>query len=385
MVRSRRQSRYFPLVRIAFVGTGYVADYYLTTLKGYPNLILTGVWDHRPEALNHFATAHHLRKYDSYEQLLADDVDIVVNLTNPQSHYDVSKTALLAGKHVYTEKPLGMTMAEVDDLVELAKRNNLQLSGAPCSLLGETAQTLWREIRKGRMGRVRAVYANLDDGDMWQMPYAGWLSTTGIPWPWKNEFETGVTLEHAGYYLSWLPAFFGPATHVTAMSSTLVEDKRTSEPLDNNAADFSLAVITFESGVIARVTCSMMPEHDHSLQIFGDNGTLSTQDAWDYGSPIRFKKLVNIRRRRQVLPAVPVKHVKKPEKYDYPGAQQMDFARGINEMVSSIKDKRANRLSADYSRHVNELVLAMHHAGAKGVSMPVTSRFDPIEPMDWAK
>ncbi len=372
-------------MRIAFVGTGFVADYYFTTLKRYPNLTLTGVWDNNPAALEFFANAYGLRRYSSYEELLGDSVEVVVNLTNPQSHFEISRLALLAGKHVYSEKPLGMNMEEVHALVDLAEEKGLQLSGAPCSLLGESAQTLWREIRRQRVGRIRAVYANLDDGDLWQMRYEGWVSTIGIQWPWKNEFETGLTLEHAGYYVSWLPAFFGPAVNVTAMSTTLVEDKRTPQPLVANAADFSVAVIQFESGVVARVTCSMLPDHDRTLRVFGDNGVLATEDCWDYSSPVSVVRRFNIRRRRFSSPKLPVKLAGEKVKYDYPGAQQMDFSRGINELVSSIKEGRPNRLSARYSLHVNELVLAMHHAGPAGLTTPITSRFDPIAPMPWAK
>jgi predicted dehydrogenase len=372
-------------MRIALVGTGYVADYYLTTLKNYPHLQIVGVWDKRPEALKHFAQAHSLKTFSSEAELLNSDAQIVVNLTNPQNHYEVTKAALEAGKHVYSEKPLGMDMAEATELVALAKARGLSLSGAPCSLLGESAQTLWRELRKGRIGNVYCAYAEMDDGLVPRMAYKGWLSSTGIAWPWKNEFETGCTLEHAGYYLTWFPAFFGPATHVTAMSSTLVDDKFTSEPLTPNGADFSVATVTFESGVVVRLTCSIVAEHDHQLRIFGENGTLSIEDSWFYGSPVKLEKNFNIRRKSVTTPKLPVKMAGKPMKHEYRGSQQMDFARGIAEMAEAITQGRRCRLDADYSLHVNELVLAIHHAGPEGSTTKITSRFEPIEPMDWAR
>jgi predicted dehydrogenase len=372
-------------MRIALVGTGYVADYYFTTLKSYPHLRIVGIWDTNPEALRHFATAHGLHRFASEADMLSSDAEIVVNLTNPQNHYEVTKAALLAGKHVYSEKPLGMNMTEATELVVLAKSKGLYLSGAPCSLLGESAQTLWRELRRGRIGGVYCAYAEMDDGLVPTMGYKAWLSETGIPWPWKNEFETGCTLEHAGYYLSWFPAFFGPATHVTAMSSTLVTDKFTSEPLAPNGADFSVAAVTFASGVVVRFTCSIVATHDHQLRIFGQNGILSIEDSWFYGSPVRLEKNFNIRRRNVTSPKIPIKLAGTPTKYEYRGSQQMDFARGIAEMASAITEGRRCRIDADYSLHVNELVLAIHHSGPAGTSTPITSRFEPVEPMEWAR
>lgn len=371
-------------MRIAFVGTGYVADYYHRTLQSYPQLQLVGAWDNRPEALSHFCSAHSLRPFSSYAELLDSDVEIVVNLTNPESHAAVTTQALLAGKHVYSEKPLGVEMDEARAVAALAQEKGLYLSGAPCSLLGESAQTLWRELRRGRIGQVYCAYAEMDDGLVHTMPYKGWLSETGIPWPWKNEFETGCTLEHAGYYLAWFPAFFGPAVHVTAMSTTLIHDKQTEQPLAP-AADLSVAMVTFASGVVVRLTCSIVAEHDHQLRIFGEGGTLSIADSWFYGSPVKVQKTLNVRRRQVKTPHLPVKLAAKARKHKYRGSQQMDFARGIAELADAITERRRCRIDSDYMLHVNELVLAIHHAGSTGASLAITSTFEPVEPMDWAR
>jgi predicted dehydrogenase len=149
---------------------------------------------------------------------LADPrVEIVANLTNPRSHAEVTEAALRAGKHVYSEKPLAMRLDEATQLVELAAERQLLLSSAPCSLLGETAQTLWRAVRDRRVGTVRVVYAEMDEGLVHRMPFASWTSASGAPWPARDEFEIGTVIEHAGYVVSWLPAMFGPAETVTGL------------------------------------------------------------------------------------------------------------------------------------------------------------------------
>jgi predicted dehydrogenase len=126
---------------------------------------------------------------------------------------------------VYSEKPLAMDLDQAKELVGLAESNGLLIVSAPCNLLGETAQTMWKVLRDQSLGTVRVVYAELEDGMVPRMPYRKWKSVSGLPWPYKDEFEVGCTLEHAGYYLSWLAAWFGPATTVTSFASIRLPDK----------------------------------------------------------------------------------------------------------------------------------------------------------------
>jgi predicted dehydrogenase len=374
-------------MRIAIVGCGFVADYYLKTLPNYPELEVAGVTDRVKSRTEHCSTYHKVPAYDSVQALLADpSVELVLNLTNPRSHYEVSKAALEAGKHVYSEKPLAMAMPEAEELVKLAEQKGLLIASAPCSLLGETAQTVWKALREQKVGQVRLVYAEMDDGLVHRMPYQSWISESGIPWPYKDEFEVGCTLEHAGYYVTWLTAFFGPAETVTAFSACLVPDKQTELPLDSNAPDFSVACIKFASGVVARLTCGIVAPHDHELRIIGDEGILGIEDCWYYGSPVYIKRMVRIRRKTFMSPwkqNYPL--VRKPIKFGYKGSQQMDFARGVAELASAVKEQRPCRISPQFSLHNNELVLAIQNALETGAPYRLTTSFDPVEPMPWAK
>ena len=375
-------------MRIAIVGCGFVADYYLKTLPSHPQLELVGVMDRDQDRASRFAVYHSVPCYRSLEELLEDRrVDIVVNLTNPKSHFSVSKASLESDKHVYSEKPLAMQLSEAEELVNLAEQRGLYISSAPCSLLGETAQTVWKALQENVIGKVRLVYAEMDDGLVHRMPYQKWLSESGIPWPYKDEFEVGCTLEHAGYYVTWLTAFFGPAQIVTAFSSCLVPDKQTDVPLEVDAPDFSVACIKFASGVVARLTCGIVAPHDHSMKIFGDEAILSINDCWYYRSPVYIRRMFNIGRKTLVSPwkqKYPLVGKASP-RFRARGAQQMDYCRGVAELASAITEKRPCRLSARYSLHNNEVVLAIHNALETGSAYKISSSFDPIEPMPWAK
>lgn len=375
-------------MRIAIVGCGFVADYYKKTMSLHPELELVGVMDRNPERSANFSAYYSVPVYQSLEELLDDKkVETVINLTNPSSHYEVSKAALEAGKHVYSEKPLAMEFSEAKALVELAQQNNLHLSTAPCSLLNETAQTLWKALREEVVGKVRLVYGEMDDGLVHRFAYKKWISESGIPWPYKDEFEVGCTIEHAGYILTWLAAFFGPAETVTAFSSCLIPDKETDVPLDNNAPDFSVACIKYKCGVVARLTCSIVAPHDHEIKIFGDDGVLYTKECWKDRSPVYIRKRFTIRRKTLLSPipkTYPLMGKNNPH-IKSKGGQQLNFCRGIADLAAAIAQNRSPRLSAQYSLHICELVLAIHNALETGSAYQLSTTFDPIEPMDYAR
>ncbi|MEI6431510.1 MAG: Gfo/Idh/MocA family oxidoreductase [bacterium] len=375
-------------MRIAIIGTGFVADYYIKTLPLHPELELLGVFDRNEARKAQFAAHHKITgQYPSLEALLADDrLQLVLNLTDPRSHYEVSRLCLQAGKHVYSEKPIAMEIAQAKELIELAETKNLLIVSAPCSVLGEAAQTFWKALREGFIGKPRLVYAEMDEGMVFKMPFREWSSEAGAPWPYKDEFEIGTTLEHAGYVLTWLPAFFGPAASVFGFATNLFPDKVPGEELDMLSPDFGVAVIRFHSGVIARLTNSLIAPHNHSLKVYGDEGALTCDDTWFYGAPVYTRKSVKIRRKSVQLPwKVHYPAVKKAPKFDYRGVQQMDFARGPAELADSIRENRPCRLSPRYCLHVNELVLAVNNAGENGMAYQMTTTFDPPEPMPWAR
>lgn len=383
--------------RIAFVGCGFVADYYIKTLKNHPQLELVGVMDRDKERATKFGSYYSVPVYSTLEELLDDpNVDIVANLTNPSSHFSVSKACLEADKHLYSEKPLSSEFLEAKELVELAKKRGLYLSSAPCGLLGETAQTIWKALQNDEIGQVRLVYAEIDDGPIHLEQPQNWLSESGSPWPYKDEFEVGCTLEHAGYYVTWFPAFFGPAKTITAFSSCAIPNKtvREGEPLEVNTPDFSVACITFESGVVARLTCSIVAPFNHTMQVVGDKGVLSIDECWNYYAPVYIDKYSKLKFRAEKYPLIrkfpflktflglrPKEYppVRRPNLKLRNARHYQDFSRGIADMAQAITENRPSKISADYSLHVNEIVLAIQNALDTSTPYQVTTTFEPLE------
>jgi len=374
-------------MRIAFIGCGYVADYYQQTLVNHPILQLAGVYDRDPERSRRFTGHYKVKRYGSFEEVLNDaSVEVVVNLTTAKSHYDITKAALEAGKQVYTEKPISLRIDQARELVELAEQRGLILSAAPCNLLSETAQTLWKALRDGLIATPRLAYAELDEGMIFEN-YQGWLNESGTPWPYDDEFETGCTLEHAAYYLGWLTAFFGPAKRVYSVGKTIVREKGSSG--DCSTPDFAVGIIEFASGMVARITCSIYAEKDHRLRIFGDGGVLTVQECWDYGAPVFLDSRVPRTWREKHRKRAKLLHLGSPKlpqvrpanfEYNHRG-HKMDFCRGIAELALAATEKRQPCISARWSLHVNEVALAI----SNGSDGEMQTTFDPITPMPWAR
>ena len=287
---------------IAIVGCGYIADSYRYCLPFHAGTLrLVGVFDRDPQRRAAYEACWRDKIYDSLARLLEDpSVKIVVNTTDPENHADVTRAAIAAGKCVYSEKPLAMNVGEAMALRDAARAAGVMIASAPCNMLGESAQTAWAAVRAGRVGKVRLIYAELDDGMIHRANYRQWINRSGRAWPARGEFATGCTFEHAGYALTVLGAMFGPVRRVTSFSSLLIPDKRTDPPLPDPAPDFSVGLLEFDDGVVARLTNSIVAPYDHRMRLVGDDGTLEIAEPWDYACPVVLRPVADSRLARLI-------------------------------------------------------------------------------------
>ena len=378
---------------LAIVGCGYVADSYRQCLGFHSGTLrLAGVYDRDPARLDAYRACWNDPVYLNLAAVMADPaVEIVVNLTDPENHEAVTRAALAAGKHVYTEKPLAMTMAQALDLGAVARAAGLRIAAAPCNLLGEAAQTVWSAVRSGLIGRPVLAYAELDDGMVHRANYQTWVSRSGRPWPARGEFETGCTFEHAGYALTVLTAIFGPVRSVTAFAALLIPDKATTPPLPHPAPDFSVGMLEFDGGGVARLTNSVVAPYDHRLRIVGETGTLEMREPWDYACPVYLRRPAETRIARILerrFGGVPPKRLAPVRATPFKGGNgrpTMDFMRGVADLATAIRDNRPHRLSEEFAVHVTEVTEMLQYPERFARPAPVRSSFAPIAPMDWAR
>jgi predicted dehydrogenase len=378
----------------------------MASIGHHKNLEICRVFDRDHERLNVFSKYYSLLTYSSFDDLLADNsVQFVLNLTNPREHYKVTKALLEAGKHVYSEKPLAMDSEKARELVELSVEKGLYLGSAPCSFLSETAQTLWKALKEDLIGPVRLVYANFDAGMPHRYPLHKWRSASGALWPAKDEFEVGCTYEHAGYFLTWLAAYFGPARNVSAYASCQIPDKGV--PVDIITPDFSVGCIEYDNGVVARVTSSIVAPLDKSLVIMGERGVIYTRDMRDDASPVYVNQTPpgrvggaleyrldywgnKLERMINWIPWSWGAHWRIRKKYPYAikpeirssgNYKPVDFCRGPAEMVCAILQNRPSRISAELGLHVTELIEVLQYPERFNGRKKISSVFSPIDPL----
>ncbi len=401
---------------IGIIGCGYVFDHYMTTLPQHRGLRVVGIADRDTARRDKAAAFWGLRAVADSAALLADpEVSIIVNLTSIESHAEVTRAALMAGKHVYSEKPFVPDLAEARALIDLAEARGLRIGCAPSNALSPTAQTLWKAVSDGTVGDVRLVYAEFDDNPIYLMAPEGWRSRSGAPWPYLHEYEMGCTWEHVGYHLTWMCAIFGPVRSVTAFSRRILPDK-TDQPLTpSDTPDFSVACLEFESGVVGRVTCSIAAPYDHRMRIFGNRGMLHSDTYRHYECPVyleTFGKLnLNARKARTVRTSTLLSWIfgiggrRLPlTRPAVPGGQaptdlgagagrglrgwlnrlkrrqlgQQDKSVGIAELAAAIAEGRPQFPAHDFTLHLTELTLAIQGAGRAGAAQALTTRFDPL-------
>jgi predicted dehydrogenase len=352
---------------IGIVGTGNIAGGYARDALTHPEIRLVAATDLDPGRAAAFAETHGCPAHATLDNLLADDaVDIVVNLTVHHAHYDVTKRALEAGRHVYSEKPLALRVDEARELVELAAARGLRLGCSPSTFLGEAQQTAAALIRSGRLGTVRAVYAEVNWGriETWQP----------APAPF---FDVGVLVDVGVYPLTLVTTMLGPARSVRAWGWELKADRMTLDgtPFRIGSPDLIVAAVELDGGAVVRLTGSFYvgrpAKLTGSLEFHGDDASLAL------GSFQEFDATVEVGTYGKSYE--PVAHVR-------PAFRGIAWARGVAEMAGAIAEGRPHRASAEQAAHVVEILEAAAASMADGGRrIEVSSTFASPPLMPWAE
>jgi predicted dehydrogenase len=357
---------------VAIVGCGNISRGYAQTMGIQSGTVrLVGAFDvarERAETLiSEFGGGRRGRgrAYESLDELLADpQVEAVINLTTYQHHVEITSRCLEAGKHVHSEKPIARDPAEAQQLVALAKRKGVRLSAAPTTFLGEAQQTAAKVLREGTLGQIRVVYAEMNHGriESWH------------PAP-KSFYTIGPLFDVGVYPVTILTAFLGPVARVSGVGKMLWPERQdqSGKVFHVESPDWGCGILEFESGVIGRLTCSFYvgPSKQHGIEFHGDRASMFLSTTlWSNGSV-------------QVCPfgqsewtEVPL--VAKP----YEG---IEWARGVCELADAVREGRPQRATGEQAAHVVEIIAGMMESARTGAPVPITSRFTPPQPVEWAR
>jgi len=260
-------------VGVGIIGAGMISDQYLTNLSQYPDVEVLAIGDLITER-----SAAQAAKYgvasagDAATVLGNDDVEIVINLTTPDAHIAVSTAALEAGKHVWSEKPIGIDRAAAKQLVQRADEAGLLLGIAPDTVLGPRWQTAKRAIQAGVIGTpLTATTSFQSQGPDWFHPDPAFLFATGA----------GPLFDMGPYYLSALVHLLGPLTQVVAVGTKASETR--SVRVGPRAGDVFPVEVPTHLTVVSRLaggeTASSLMSTDTALYrhgVFEVNGTEGT-------------------------------------------------------------------------------------------------------------
>ena len=252
-------------VNCLFVGAGAIAPEYAAGLET-SSLSLAGVCDLDAERAAALADKHGCPSFTDLDRALgAIDAPLVVNLTSHAAHAPVTRTALEADRHVYSQKPLALDADVAGELVATARRRGLALDCAPGTTRAPAQRRAGRLVADGRLGTVRLGYAHAHVGRV-----TDWHDTP------DSFLEVGPLYDGSVYPLALLISWFGPVERVRVADRLDVwPDRETRRPSTPSHIEATLA---FESGPTVRLTASLYAPHRsrefYGLELHGDDGSL---------------------------------------------------------------------------------------------------------------
>ena len=364
------------MMNVGIVGVGCISGIYLKNLhEVFHELKLVGVCDLIRERAEKAQKEWNIPKvYDDMHQLFADpEIDIVLNLTRPYQHYEVSKAALLAGKHVYSEKPLGADLAEGEELVALAKEKGLLIGGAPDTFMGAGIQTCRKLIEDGVIGDViggRCVMAS-HGVESWHPDPDFYYQRGG-----------GPLYDMGPYYITMLTNILGGVKSVYGYARTSYDTRLiTAEPhvgeiIKVNTPTHIESFLTFDSGAVVSLLTSfdVYNTKQTNVEIYGTKGTLYVPDPNYFGGTINSgAKTVNFfngeTKKLEELPLV----------FDYSNNSR---CLGLADMAKAIETGREGRTTYKQTFHVLEIMASVMKSAETGAPVTLKSHFEKEAPMD---
>jgi predicted dehydrogenase len=337
--------------RVALVGCGVISHAYARKLSALPFVELAACADLVPERAAELARRYAIPRALALDALWADpEIDTVVNLSVPLAHAEVTRAALDAGKAVYSEKPLGVELAEGRELVDLAAKQGVRLGCAPDTFLGAGLQTCRKLIDDGAIGEPVAANAFM-------------LSPGPERWhPGPQIFYqrgAGPLFDMGPYYLTALVHLLGPARRVTGSARiSHAEREIGSEPLRGQRMPVEVpthvaSVIDFEAGPLATLVTSfdVQASRYRHIEVYGTEGTLCVPDPNTFGGPVRVRRAGD-----EQWSELPLSHAN--------GEQSRGI--GLGDMLWAERTGRLHRASGDLALHVLELLCSVIEASEQG-------------------
>ncbi|MCX7305628.1 MAG: Gfo/Idh/MocA family oxidoreductase [Hyphomicrobiales bacterium] len=354
---------------VGIIGCGNISTTYFTFAPLFKGIEVKACADINPAAAKARAKEYGVRALSVEGLLEAGDVDIVVNLTVPAVHYDISRQALDAGKHVYSEKPFVLSVKEGLDLKKRAGKKKLRIGSAPDTFLGGSHQLVRNLIDTGKLGAITGGTCHVMGRGMehWH-PNPDFFFLPGA----------GPVLDIGPYYITNLIQLLGPVASVAALSSTprkeriIANGPRNGEKVPVKTPTTIHALLKFESGALVTLGTSWdVWQNGHApMELYGEAGTVYVPDPNFFGGTVRYTQ--------------GAKDVKKLPAWHHPfgvpnqkhsqGMMANYRTAGLSDMALAIQSGRPHRCSMELALHAVDVMTAILKSGETGkfVAMQTT-------------
>jgi predicted dehydrogenase len=350
-------------MRIGLVGCGNISDIYLKNAPRFRDIVITAASDLNPDAAKRRAERYAVDARAVKDLLASDDVDIVLNLTIPEAHAEVSLQALEAGKHVYSEKPLATTIADGVAIVSAAKTRELRAGGAPDTVLGPGVQEARALIDGGAIGKpLSGLAAVMSHGMEHWHPNPGFFFRSGA----------GPVFDMGPYYLSALVTLLGPVASIQAAGKigfaerivTAPESAMRGQSIEVETLTDVHALLEFKSGahVTFMASWDVWKHGVPPIELHGQLASLRLPDPnWFGGDLLVAGKDQDWRAIRTDEKIFGVKNwpVASPKFANNRGL-------GLADMARAIIDRRPHRANSEIGLHVLSVMAGILEAATEG-------------------
>ena len=344
------------------IGAGAISEIYLKNLTTkFPQVQVKSICARRLARAQARAAQFGLAACTLEEMLEDPAIQLVVVLTPVDTHYQIIKQSLLAGKHVYTEKTLANSAKDARELCALADKKGLYLGSAPDTFLGTCFQTARKAIDEGMIGEIHSFSVAISRNNDF---------ATAL-FPFLRQPGEGCLRDYLVYYVTALISLLGPAKKTGALVKAPYPSRINAVPgTDGYGEEIATpnesvvaAILELENGIVGTLheDNETIMEDRADFAIYGTRGVLLLGNPNHFGGEVR---LLRTEPGQQME-----SHVLEP----VAGYSGNSRGLGVAEMVEAVISGRKNRASKELATHVLEILEAMERSGKAGRMIDISS------------
>ena len=368
---------------VGIIGAGNISASYLRLAPMFKGFEIRGVADILPDAAKKRSREFNVPAMRPDAMLQSAEIDVILNLTIPSAHHAVSRDAISAGKHVYSEKPFVLSVEEGQALKKAAEERHLFVCSAPDTFLGGAHQQVREILDSGQIGKVVSGTTHTMNRGMehWH-PNPDFFFQVG----------GGPMLDLGPYYVTALIQLIGPVKRVTAFTSTPRPRRIVTTPnVPMTGKSIEVAtpttihgVLEFGSGAIVTIGASwdVLSHGHHNIELYAAEGSVFEPDPNFFGGDIVIADRSGTRTKVE-----PWRHpFGKTNQTDNSGARRANYrGAGLADMIAAIERGRPARCSLDLALHAIDVLSSLLKAGETGQVLTLAttcSRPAPLGPVE---